>query len=282
MTGLLIGMIATLQLQAQSKFYVNVNGGYSIPFLAQPYGQSLNWYSQTINPTIEGETFYSKLGSGWNAGAFAGYTLNNFISVELGYMYQQSPVGNHNRINNIENGFTTYLRTSTLQSKVHHIMPALRLFKTYKSGQTFLRIAPMFGISRLYGQTVEQNFNPLTQIKKTTESSVEFSGGMAYGMFLSAGYEHNFGDKFGLSIELFTNMQRYTPSKSNLNQYTVDGVDMLPNMTVSQKQREFVKKLPENYSDYSNSNEPSKSLISNQNSFTFSSIGIKLGFSYRF
>ena len=281
MTGLLIGMMATLQMQAQSKFYVNVNGGYSIPFLAQPYGQSLNWYSQPINPTIDGETYYSKLGSGWNIGAIAGYTLNNYISLELGYMYQQSPEGNHNRFNFNENGFTTYLSTSTLQSKVHHIMPTLRLFKSYKSGQTFLRIAPIFGISRLYAQYVEQNFGPLT-LMKTTESSVEFSGGMAYGMFLSVGYEHNLGDKFGLSIELFTNMQRYSPSKSTLTQYTVDGVDMLPNMTVSQKQREFVKNLPENYSVDSNPNEPSKNLISNQSSFTFSSVGLKLGLSYRF
>lgn len=282
MTSLLIGMMATLQMQAQSKFYVNVNGGYSIPFLAQPYGQSFDWDYQPINTKIQGETYYSKLGSGWNIGAFAGYTLNNYISLELGYMYQQSPEGNRDRFNNIENGITTSLRTSTLQSKVHHIMPTLRLYKTYESGQTFLRIAPIFGISRLYQQSVVQNFNPQTQIERTTESSVEFSGGLAYGIFLSVGYEHNLGDKFGLSIELFTNMQRYTPSKGTFTQYTEDGVDILPNMTVSQRETELVKKLPDNYSLDSNPNEPSKWLITDQSSYTFSSVGLKLGLSYRF
>jgi hypothetical protein len=164
-----------------------------------------------------------------------------------------------------------------MQSNIINIYPGIRMSKQFDFGRPFVRIAPVFGITRLTVESKSTSYS--TSNTDVTEQTREFYGGLAYGIFVSAGYEHKLADNLGLTLELFSTMQRYSPEKSKLTKYTENGVDKLPDMTINDKEAEFVDEFTN--SDVTNTNQPQKFLTA-EFSQMLSCVGLQIGLTYRF
>jgi hypothetical protein len=269
-------------LSAQSKFYIQANTGYSMSLFSQPIGlkTTFNMNSSDDSRTESFSVVNSSLGSGFNGGLFAGYIINDFMAVELGVNYINSVSKQYSEdVSYLDNKLMSK-ETYSIRANIINISPGIRLFKSVNSGELFIRLAPLFGIVKVNEENKDEvlSLSPTTPKWETTETSREYHGGLAYGMFFSAGYKKSFGEHVGVSMELFSNFQTYNPTKGTMKKYTENGVDRMSNLSVSDKEIEFVDEHKE--TSNSNTSEPNK--LPRTNSLLLSGIGLQVGVQYKF
>ena len=269
-------------LSAQSKFYIQANSGYSMSLFSQPIGLKTT-FNMNSNGTPSKRSFSvvnSALGSGFNGGLCAGYLINDFMSVELGVNYINSASKLYSdEVFYMDNELMSRETYST-SAKIINISPGMRLFKSVHSGELFIRLAPIFGIVTVNEENKKESlsFSPTTPKWEKTEMSQEYYGGFSYGMFFSAGYKKAIGEHVGVSLELFSNFQAYNPSKGSVKKFTIDGVDRMSDLSVSEKEIEFVDEHTE--TSNSNTSEPNK--VPRTNTLLLSGIGLQVGVQYKF
>ncbi len=103
---------------------------------------------------------------------------------------------------------------------------------------------------------------------------VKLNGGVALGLSSGVGALFSLGEKIALFAELNMISLSYAPTKGEITEASYNGMDILPDFTVSDKEIEFVDSYTYNYSSPPADTQPSQEL---KEKFPFGSFGINFG-----
>ena len=101
----------------------------------------------------------------------------------------------------------------------------------------------------------------------------------ALGLSAAIGTNYYLNEKMSLFGELNMINLSYSPTKGKLTKRTIDGVDMLADLTTAQKETEYVDSINYNSSDGQDDSKPRQEL---ETLYSFGSFGIKVGVRYAF
>lgn len=233
-----IALVSGLFLQAQ--IYINVGGGYGFPANKELVAWS---YSADANSeTYQGE--YGTFGKGMDLGLTFGYNLCDNGGVELGYSFLH-PLNNEIIVatydDRSDSNFTI-TGTDEFGLQMHRIMIGGRFicgeggFKPYMRGGIVLGMGGKF----THG---DYRYMQSSSVNSQTLIFTEYSGGIALGCYAGVGGVYSFTDMFGVYFEAGFVAQKWAPQESVITRYDVDGQDMLPNMTVRDKETVYLDKL---------------------------------------
>jgi opacity protein-like surface antigen len=231
-------------------------------------GKSYGFGSYTI------ESVPVTLGTGFNVTARFGYSFSKYIGIELGMGQFFSLSKNAEWISEEEGGIDYDYK---LKGRMMTIVPSVFITPGLEKLNPYARLGLMVGILPvMYKATVETQ---ATTTNYEIETLEKYSGKIAIGFQASAGAEYNVSDLIAIYAEVSFNGISYTPGKSELTVYDVDGVDQLDLLTVYQKETTYVKSL--DY-DYESNPDPDKPREELRYSYPFSGIGMNFGVKFKF
>ncbi len=233
------------------------------------------------------------LGKGLCINGSLGYMINGNLGFEVGMSYL---IGAKITATKTSTN-TTYITdlsvskdedTYTYQAKMFRLNPTVII----ASGMEGINPYAKFGMTLGFGSfTAEQSKNNTTTMKRTslgkadtvitsnTSAKNELSGGMAIGFNATLGCAFTVSENISIFAEINMVNMSYSPDKNELTEYTVNGVNQLPNMTVSQKQINYYETLVTSNATIYPTTEPSQAL---KQSLNFGSIGLNIGMKINF
>jgi hypothetical protein len=269
MAGLFIGQINS---HAQG-VYFGVGGGYAFPSGLQPF-------TTDASTTPTGASYTSKsysLGSGVPVMIYGGYMVTPNIGLELG-ISEKFTSSTSSTVNAVDTtGFTVRTSTDvwTAKGSLFSFTPAIRLMTGAGKLQLYTVTGLVIGIPSATledaGTTVITN--PGGTTTDVTDRVWTYSGGMVYGFHGAAGVVYMLSDKIGIFGEVAANLENWAPGQSLITTATSNGSDMLPQMTTSEKQTDYVS----SYSVVYASSSPGSPAQSAKIYLPFSSWGINIG-----
>jgi hypothetical protein len=266
-------MAATVNAQ---KYYARLGVGVGLG-LSYYNGQFGN---ETINSTSDVTEIKSgSLGTGLNVNLGLGYMFSKYVGVDLGFNefigFGVKSDYNQTQINYSQQWDDKY------SSMMFQIIPALVITPGLEKINPYGRFGLIIGVVNKtnYSFTNTQSSNPNL---KATNSTVEKykdkdSGGIAIGFSTAIGADYNLNEKISLYAEINLNGLSYSPKKGKIEEWTIDGVDMLPNATTKEKEWEYVKKLDTEVDIPDTS--PNQYL---KESALLTNVGISIGLKFRF
>ncbi len=239
--------------------YVSANLGFGFPMSSQAVEGYVNETSGS-NSTTQEQIFLS-FGKGLNFGGTFGYMFNKNVGAELGISYLMG--GKTKATDDYSNGKTDY----SFSGKMLRFVPALVVTAGSEGLNPYARFGFVIGKASLK-QVIEDNDDG-----DIMKGKLKYSGGMSFGVNAAAGVMFALGDKMSFFAELNSMNMSYSPKKAEWTELTYNGKDMLPNLTTSEKEVEFVDEITYSSSGSPNS-EPHKEL---KRKMPFGSIGINFG-----
>jgi len=247
--------------------YVNVNAGYGIGMATQNL-EIFDFYNTKTDGTIETlEQVNVSLGKGLNFGGAFGYMFTKNIGVELGVSYL---LGGKS--------------TAALQ------FPFGRA--EFSLSANMLRFTPSIVIS----SGLDGIVNPYAKLGlivgtgsvlyeyeyRDVDVDIEkwkLNGGIAFGLNAGLGAQFKLSDKMSFYSELNMVSMSYAPTKGEFIESSYNGTDQLSGLTTREKEMEFVDEFTYDYSNRPPDSEPSKSLKQN---LPFGSVGLSIGWVFKF
>lgn len=257
-------MVFAISLFAMNLFaqgtYVNINAGYGLNMGSQNIDGFSNYTSGTNSVTYEQVNV--SLGKGLNVGAAFGYMFNKNIGAELGISYLLG--GKSKAKDDYTGGTTDY----TVSAKMLRINPSIVIASGFDGVNPYMKFGLVIGSgSAMY----EYNDNDAGDIEIT---KMKVNGGLAIGLNAGVGALYNLNDKMALFGEINMINMSYAPTKGEVTEATYNGVDMLPNMTTSEKEIEFVDSYTYSYVNPPADSQPSEEL---KHKLPFGSFGFNFG-----
>jgi outer membrane protein W len=253
--------------------YINAGAGYGFP--AAPYLLSEN---SDIQQNGEGSATQhyeivkgsGSLGKGIQAGAIIGYMFNPNIGAELGISYLFG--GKIESKSEYQSGDYSNMSEATLSAKMLRFTPALKMTAGKGNVKPYLKTGLVVGVAGKLKS--ESNYTSTGELNEgTTEREGEAKGGISIGFAGALGADFMFTDNIGIFAEMGIITQSWAPKKWELTKYTVDGEDHLDDMTIHEKEIEFVDSYTHTSGDY-DENSPDEEL---KTYLPFSSVGVNIG-----
>lgn len=202
---LFVSVLSTTVARAQT-FYFNANAGYGFA------SSSSLMIVKTDNAKVQG--VYGTLGEGPRVGAAAGYMIDQNIGFEVAGIYL---LGSEVEASSGQ-GLATALKYSGTGILIH---PSFVLSVTMKSVRPYAK----FGAAIGFLQVEEQD------ILGGTRTRVEFTGGVSIGYQAGVGLVFGAGRALQLFAEASLVSMSFGPSQAELTEYSINGVNQLPNLT---------------------------------------------------
>lgn len=217
-----------------AQVYVNVGVGYGAPALRELLVID---YDETDNSTTY-TGIYSSLGSGLQPSIAFGYKFNPNVGLEFGYgyLFGTKVVGDINDASspNVETG------TQEMWARMHQFMIGARVTASEGSWQPYMRVGMGFGVGgRVFSETETTTTGP--SFSTSYHSIEEYDGGVAFGFTGGLGIHYHMSDMFAIFGEASMVAQNWSPNHSEITKLDVDGQDQLGQMTIRQKETEYVK-----------------------------------------
>ncbi len=249
--------------------YFKVNGGYNIPISNTqmvegfaPLGSFLN-ETEISSTATKIEVVDINLGKGINFGGTVGYMFNDRLGAEIESSYL---LGGETEANK------KYLdgdyEKTTISSKMFQIKPAFVLSVGYSKINPYAKLGVILGVGKINQEYTEYNGN-------LTNAEVESKGGLAFGFHGGIGLNFSLSSNLSLFSELNINNLTYAPKEGEITKYTVNGVNLLPESTVRDREIEYVD---ETISD--GSSDPNRPSKAPKTSFAYGTLGINIGLKY--
>lgn len=247
--------------------YVNLNAGYGLIMSSQNL-EFFGFYNYTSeSDSYTAEQINVSLGKGLNFGGAFGYMFNKNIGAELGISYL---LGDKFKAKETYSGVTNNL---TLSSKMLRINPSFVIAAGFEKINPYAKLGLVIG----YGSILfDNNANEDGAI---VVREMKLNGGMALGLSSGIGAIFNQSDKMSFYSELTMVNLAYAPTKGEVTSATFNGVDNLPNMSISEKNVEFVDHYTYNSSNPPVSSQPAKEL---KQKLPFGSFGLNIGLRINF
>lgn len=264
MKKLFLFAIATMfAYSVSAQFYAGVGVGYGMGA-----GKLVLGTKTVLDGTTTTNTnIYGSLGKGIKPVIKFGYMFNENMGFELGFNYLLGSKVTATDVNvpNVQVG------TGVAQAKIMALAPSL-VFKADCGGYTRMGLYLPFS-----GKTTQHVDMKMGASAAQTLQTTEFKGRFSVGFTSAIGYLYSLNDKMGIYGELEYIGLTIKRNTSEITEYSVAGVDQLPNMKTYQIQTEYVDELPSTPQTDMNVAKKSLSSVSQ-----YSSFGINLGFVYKF
>lgn len=266
---LVIVMAAGQTLPAQN-FYLGFGTGYC-------HSAAPNLYSDNDYEDINGtETSTRRKGSGsfgrgGEVNVFLGYTLNEMISTELGLGYFYGL--NNKSIYVSQNQFNNFKSENTIRGRMIRINPVIRFNAGNGKMVPYIKAGAVIGVAgKLHNKSQFTDSDPSQSY--TMDEEMVFSGRTSIGFTGALGIQFTLSEKIGFFSEIHMITQSWAPKRSEITKQTVNGMDMLPDLSTSEKETEYVDK----YTESDDNDSPSKEL---KYFMPFSSIGLQIGLVFK-
>lgn len=258
------------QAQIETKFYVNaaLGGGISTSTTFNLlYDVDLN----SSNPSITVHPV--GLGNGFNAYATFGFRFYKYVAVEVSMNeFQGLPVGG----DSIVNLYGTAHADAKIMGRMLSVVPAIRFDAGLEKVNPYARFGLVLGVLPYlitsYSEPNDKG-NPATLL----EVSNNYYGGLALGYSAAGGVTFTINDHINLFTEIQFTHATWSPSHSEITQFTVNGEDKLSTLTTYEKEVDYV--LTKYLADPKNAGEPRKEL---RTAFPFSTFAANFGISFNF
>lgn len=259
--------------EIRSQAYLSYDAGWGFAAARSTIGSSND--NNGTSSTYTG--VYSSYGKGLQTGLTFGYSLNDHLALEMGYGYHNmmGQIATRNDYNNTSTSFS-FSESQESESTTHRIMAGLRLMTSDGEWKPYMKIAFVvgFGTKMDWYNHYSENDNGNTS---TSTLHVEYTGGISMGGAFALGVSKNLNEKLSFFAQGTFIYSSWAPLNGKITEYTVDGQNMLSNMTTEDKEVEFVDSYTSSGS--SNPNEPSKEI---KEYMPYSSAGINLGIIFHF
>jgi len=240
--------------------YVNLNLGYATCMSSGTMDGFYNYTSGQNSSTSE--QIYFSLGKGVNFGGAFGYMFNEHIGAELGISYL---LGTKTKAKDEYSGGTT---DYSLSSNMLRFIPTMVIAAGTEGVNPYAKFGFVIGTGGVF-MDLEDNDDG-----DVIESKMKLNGGVAFGINAALGAIFKLSDNISLFGELNTINMSYAPTKGEITEATYNGTDVLPDMTTSDKEVEFVDELTYNYNNPPPDSQPSQEL---KYKLPFGSFGINFG-----
>jgi hypothetical protein len=240
--------------------YVNLNVGYGFCMSSSTMEGLYNYTSGQNSSTTE--QIYFSLGKGLNFGGTFGYMFNEHVGAELGLSYL---LGGKTKAKDEYNGGTT---DYGLSSNMFRFIPAIVVAAGTEGVNPYAKFGLVIGTGSVT-MDYEDNDDGDMEILK-----MKLNGGAAFGISGALGAIFELADNISLFGELNTINMSHSPTKGEITEATYNGTDVLPDMTTSEKEVEFVDEVTYNYNNPPPDSQPSQEL---KYKLPFGSLGINVG-----
>ena len=247
-----------------NNIYVSINGGYGLVSASNSQYASTTVYSGSPT-TYESFKSTGSFGKGLQFGATVGYLFTENIGAELnvGYLIGET-------ITHTQTDSRGLFQEEKSSAKMLRLTPSIKIQVGKKNIKPYMRFGLVIGLAPKIITSYTLNI-PNSTYTHTEESSRTMSGGTSIGFSAGMGANFKLNKRIGVFAEFNLVSQAWAPKKAVFTKSIVNGVDVLPSSTISQKEVEYVDPYVQGIS---NPNEPSKSL---KIYMPFSSIGINVG-----
>ncbi|MCW3102898.1 MAG: hypothetical protein JWO09_1338 [Bacteroidetes bacterium] len=244
------------------KMYAGFAAGYGLSMASQSLASNVN----NGNIHTSASVVRGSLGKGFHLNGSVGYLLRPKTGLEINVSYLDS--WNYRSEYRRENAF---VEKTTLSATMLRLTPAFRLNLAEGKIRPYITLGVVF---RLTGNIWIDDMYVDLQTQSETRSTWKYSKGFSLGLSSSAGAIYLLNPKLAIFAGLDMISQSWGPKRGILTRYEIDGVDMIPNMSPSQKEIDFL----DNYT--ATNYNPSAGWSHRQQLrqyYPFSSIGINAG-----
>jgi hypothetical protein len=277
---LFLAALATSLLTNAQGIYIEGGFGYGFP-ISSNTDMLYNYSSTSTNDLDNGEFSFSNneeivklnLGKGFNFAAAFGYMFNDFIGAEVQVSYLAGGKTNAEEVYKdivIQNGMsssTTETYRTTYSSNMLRITPSLVVQGNLGKFNPYAKLGLLlgFGSATLQQDAILMGSNSVLEAK--------LNGGLSYGVNSRLGFLYSPGGSVSYFVEAQIIAMNYCPTKGEIMKYTVNGDDILGDLTTSEREVEFVDSTSST-DFFEDPNKPSQSL---KMALPFSSIGVNVG-----
>lgn len=289
------------------KFYVKIGSGYATTFNKMSNTSNVEFRYSLATSTIyeEVESIRTSFGKGFNFQAAIGKKLNENFSLELSASYlKSSPIKSTVTFNYIiadddvfyytEKGKAlSFTPTIVFSTKTKKITPF-----NIKGAPVFIKVTPYLNAGIIlafisftsqyefegYGDKVF-SLRKYTGGEKITKGSNK--GILSTGFKVSLGIATNLSKKLSIFTEVSLTSLTFSPTESEIIEYTINGQDILLTLTESERKAVYLDEYTIPVTFDSNGNiveDVDESSPSKRSRFDvpFGSIGINIGLKYEF
>jgi hypothetical protein len=253
--------------------YVKINAGYGIntsSFVAQNSSNSTTT-SPPYSYSYSNEAVNYSFGKGLNFGGAFGYMINKNIGAELGISYL---LGGTTKIVN-ESHFGTMHNTSELSmySNMLRFIPSVVIASGFEGINPYAKFGLLIGTGSFFMDSDENRDGDVTVEKW------KYNGGFALGLNSAIGAMFTINDNISIFGEIDMVNLSYAPTKAELTEASLNGVDQLPTMTTREKEIEFVDSYTLESANPPSDSEPSKEI---KFKMPYGSVGLNVGLKINF
>lgn len=254
-----------------------IRGGASYNF-SQPYSVPFNsWENRTLtDSTIEIETKYFSPGSGAFTHLGIGYQINDVfrLGLDVGYQFYSTSTVRSLYSTRIDTVDFTFESSRTLISNSFLITPEITFMLPIEYiTRPYLR----FGFPLILGVIQEKNSVVLPNSGNffdVIESQTNYTGRLSLGISGAVGVEWSLDDKFFIFTEIRALGANFSPRRSELVFYEVNGNGELNQFSRFERETMYDRNIRITDQDEIIANEPSRALPF---SLPFNHIGISIG-----
>ncbi len=242
--------------------YVTIHGGYGLGVNTQN-GELLG-LSNTVrsnNSITYNKASYS-LGKGLNFGGALGYMFNKNIGAELGISYLIG--GKSTGQDTYTNGETDY----TISGKMLRITPSIVISSGFEGTEPYAKFGMVIGSGSVIYEYNDNDDGDIDYEK------IKLNEGLSFGISSTIGSVFKLNDKMSFFGELNMISLQYSPKKGEIIEATYNGTDVLPSLTTSEKEIEFVDSYTFNYASPPPDSQPDKEV---KFKMPFGSFGLNFG-----
>ncbi|MHC1707303.1 MAG: outer membrane beta-barrel protein [Bacteroidales bacterium] len=252
----------SVNLLSQS-FYVKAEAGYGFKTSSQ---NSLYFplYDYTIDSLSSStEHISASLGKGMNLGGAFGYMFTDNLGVELGlsYLYGSKSKAKHQYIDATVD-FALY-------SRMFRINPTLIVSLKENKINLYSKFGVIMALGAIYYEKSTAKHNGDNESIK-----IKLSGDAAFGFNAGLGVMYPLNNSVSLFGEVNLISLSYAPSRGEVTEATINGVDQLPLLSTRDKEFEFVDEFVSNSYNPDPDDKPKPEL---KHLFPFGSIGLNAG-----
>jgi len=246
--------------------YVNVSAGFGASMSPQNLHFFEFYNSTTSNNSLSEEQVNVSFGKGLTFGATFGYMFNKNVGAELGVSYL---LGSEFEVTR-----KTPISTSewTFSANMLRFNPSLVVASGFERFNPYAKFGLLVGTGSVLW-TGEEFRNGDLEVMK-----VKVNGGLALGLTSGIGAMYKVGKNISLFGELNLVSLTYAPTRGELIESTLNGVDQLPGLTTDFREIEFVDSWTFEYDNPPAETQPSQVL---KQQLPFGSFGFNFGLNIR-
>ena len=255
-----------------AQFHLSFSGGYCLPLASSFSSVNETEFQNTGFPqyyTVSQQITRTSYGQGGNiALALDWFSKNNFgcglkLNALISSHYSYS--ANVNYLDGTSANFNFTDKPFSFQ-----FAPHISIKHDFKTVSPILEIGLLAGITN-----VRQDYQAAYSTGNEVVSSINNHGSVMIGFYSSFGLAFKVAKVVRITLALNCSAGSYSPSQWDRTSFTVNGVDQMNNLPVSEKQGTYVKQLDLNTTQPTN--QPHQDL---KFSFPFSNVGINAGIAF--